>query len=217
MPQTALWFMRHGEVQNGMVGAFVGRKDVALCDVGHKQAQGIATFLEQAHVDAVVSSPRIRALDTAKPLAETKGLGIDVRDPLAEMDFGDWEGRFWEDIEAEDPEFAHKWQHDPGAIPCPGGETANSFAARVQEDLEKVRQEYSGQTVAVFAHAGTNRAILSQITGRPYMESFAFAQDYGNVSAAAWDENTGFGQVAIWNHVPGPRSVEHGDGGRSVE
>lgn len=214
---TAIWFIRHGEVEAPHVGAFVGRIDISLSDLGHAQARGVAHFLREAEVDAIIASPRQRARLTADPLAEATGLNVEVRDPFAEMHFGDWEGKHWPEIEELDPDFAHKWRHDPATIPCPGGETANDFAARVQQGLHDTLEEFEGRQIALFAHAGTNRAVLSHVTQRPYMESFCFAQDYGCVNAAAWDPETGFGQVALVNHVPGPRSDEHGDGGRKVE
>lgn len=211
------WFIRHGEVEAPFVGAFVGVKDVDLSPVGKAQAEGIATWLEEAEVDAIIASPRKRSQKTARPLSKQSGIPIITRDGFAEMDFGDWEGKFWEDIEAEDPEFAAKWQSDPGTIPCPNGETANQFALRVQDALDTVLREFDGKTVAIFCHAGVNRAILSHITKRPYMESFHFAQDYGCVNAAAWDLEHGVGQVAMWNYVPGPRSDANGDGPRVKE
>lgn len=199
------------------MGAFVGTIDVQISDTGQAQAQALATFLEHAELDAVLTSPRARARATAAPLARLRGLDVEVRDGLAEMDFGAWEGKHWPDIEALDPPFAKRWQHDPGSIPCPDGESANQFASRVQDELHGILDEFEGRSVALFAHAGTNRAILSHVTQRPYMESFCFAQDYGCANAAAWDPETRFGQVALLNHVPGPRSDQHGDGARQVE
>lgn len=214
---TQAWFIRHGEVEAPFVGAFVGSTDVGLSETGLAQAEGIARFLEDAEVDAIVASPKQRAQLTAGPLAEKKGIPIITREDLAEMHFGDWETKFWEDIEAEDPQFAARWQSDPGTIACPNGETANGFALRVQDELARILREYEGKTVAIFCHAGVNRAILSHVTRRPYMESFHFAQDYGCVNAGAWDLEHGVGQIAMMNYVPGPRSNTQGDGPRVDE
>ena len=210
---TRLWFIRHGEVEAPYVGTFVGSLDVALSDVGRHQAAAAATFLEAAKVDAVLSSPRRRARDTAAPLARHHGHGIEIKDVFAEMDFGEWEGLPWAEIEARDPAFAATWQADPSCHACPAGESAGGFAERVQVGLAELLEEFKGRSVALFGHAGTNRAVLATLTQRPYMESFVFAQDYGCVNAAAWDPATGFGQVALVNLVPGPRSRDQGDGG----
>lgn len=214
---TRLWFIRHGEVETPYIGTFLGSTDVGLSDVGQHQAQAISGFLDAMELDAVLTSPLKRAADTAAPTAEARGLDA-INVPWAkEMHFGAWEGRSWEDIEADDPDFAKAWQGNPGSTPCPDGDTADQFAAHVQEGLVNTLREYQGKAIALFAHAGTNRAILSAVTGRPYMESFVFSQDYGSVNAAAWDLETGSGQIAMLNVVPGPPSEMNGDGGRRLD
>jgi broad specificity phosphatase PhoE len=132
------------------------------------------------------------------------------------MDFGHWEGLSWPDIESRDAEVAAAWQADPVTIACPGGEHAGGFCDRASTAMQEVLAEYAGRNIAVFGHAGTNRAFLSMLTGLPYMETFVFAQDYGCLNAAAWDHVAGHGQVALVNLVPGPRSAAHGDGGRRL-
>mgnify|MGYP000607367749 CR=1 FL=1 len=212
---TQVWFIRHGEVAAPFVGTFLGSTDAPLSDLGRHQAAAVAAFLEDAPIDAIVSSPRQRALDTARPLAEKLGQRIDVVDGLAEMSFGQWECLAWPDIEARDPDFARRWQADPTTVACPGGEAAGPFADRVLDAFRDLLARHEGGTVAVFGHAGTNRAFLADATGLPYMHTFCFAQDYGCINAGAWDGDTA--QLALMNLVPGPRSGDNGDGGRRVE
>lgn len=210
MAATRLWFCRHGEVEAPWVGAFIGTTDVALSPLGRHQAEAIAAYLEPAPLDAVLSSPRKRALDTIGAVARSKGMKLDVRKGLAEMHFGDWEGKTWEEILALDQDHAKRWEEDPANTAPPGGETANAFAERIATELEAIVDEYKGRSIAVGAHAGSNRGILAAILGRPYMEMFAFAQDYGCVNAVGWLPQGGFGQVALVNFVPGPPSQRHG-------
>lgn len=212
---TSLWFIRHGEVDPGYVGTFVGSSEVALSEVGRHQAAAIDVFLQQAGLDAILTSPRVRAQETATPLAEATEMNPEVRHALAEMDFGQWEGRTWADIEAADPDFAATWQSDPTAHACPGGESAGDFADRVQQELREILQEFEGRNVAIFGHAGVNRAILAHVIGIPYMQSFTLSQDYGCVNAAGWQAD--LAQVALLNFVPGPRSAMQGDGERVGE
>lgn len=209
--QTRLWFMRHGEVEAPWVGTFVGAKDVALSDLGRHQAEAIAKYLEDAPIDAIVTSPRKRALDTAAPLARSKGLKLDIRKHLGEMDFGAWEGLHWQAIQQRDPEFASTWSADPAKIPCPNGESCDLFFERCSAEVTKLVEEYKGRTIVFSGHAGVNRCIIGNILKRPYLDCFAFAQDYGCLNAAGWGEH-GFGQIALLNFVPGPRSKVQGDG-----
>ncbi len=212
---TTLWFVRHGEVATEHIGSFVGTLDVPLSDVGKHQAAAVASFFDGMPIDAVLASPRQRAQETAAPMAKSGDFQVETRQAFAEMDFGEWEGLHWPEIEARDPEFAAKWQTDPATIACPGGDTAGDFAARVQRELHHVLDEFRGRNVVLFGHAGVNRAIMADIMGIPYMQSFSLSQDYGCVNAAGWDGP--LAQVALVNLVPGPRSVRQGDGKRVGE
>ncbi len=212
---TTLWFMRHGEVDPDYVGTFVGRLDVGLSDLGRHQAQAIGEFLAEAGIEHILSSPKQRAMRTAQPLASHLELDLDVRPALAEMDFGEWEGLRWPDIVARDEEFAAEWQQDPTNTPCPGGESAGQFAARIEGAMADVLEEFQDRHIALFGHAGVNRAVMAQIMGIPYMQSFSLSQDYGCVNAAGWDGE--LAQIALVNMVPGPRSTLQGDGDRVGE
>lgn len=207
--------MRHGEVDADYVGTFVGRLDIGLSDVGRHQAQAIGEFLAEAGIEHVLSSPKQRALRTAQPLAAHLELEPDVRPALAEMDFGEWEGLHWPQIVERDEEFAAQWQQDPTNIACPGGESAGQFSQRVHDAIDDILEEFQGRHIAMFGHAGVNRAIMSQVMGIPYMQSFSLSQDYGCVNAAGWDGE--LAQIALVNMVPGPRSVIQGDGNRVGE
>ncbi len=196
------------------MGTFVGRTDVRLSELGRHQAEAIGSFLDGQGIDAVLTSPRLRAQNTARPLAEAIQIKPEIRLELAEMDFGQWETRTWEEIAARDPEFAAKWADDPTSIACPGGESAGAFAARVQAELARIVEEFEGRTVAVFSHAGTNRAFLASALDIPYMGAFRLCQDYGCINAGSW--NGDGAQLALVNLVPGPMSEAQGDGQRIV-
>lgn len=210
MQGTRLWFVRHGEVEEHMVGTFLGTTDVGLSALGRHQGEAIGKYLEDAPIEAILSSPRKRSLDTIAPLARAKGMKLDVRKNLAEMDFGAWEGLHWQQIVSGWPDLAKTWERDPATIPTPNGESCDTFYARIDAELLRVLDEYRGRTIALAAHAGTNRAILAHVLKRPYLDCMAFAQDYGNVNAVGWGPE-GFGQVALVNFVPGPRAKKQGD------
>lgn len=216
MALTRFWFLRHGEVEAPYVGTFTGATDVGLSELGRHQAAALASLLDDAEVDAVVASPRGRALDTAAPFAGARGLRVEVRDDLREMDFGRWETKTWPEIERDDPEAAAAFRSAADVRSFPDGEDTDVFSARVGAAFDALVDEFCGRAVAVFGHAGTNRVFLSRLTGLPYLQTFVFAQDYGCANAAAWDDEVGRGQVALMNFVPGPRSEAHGDGGRNV-
>jgi ribonuclease H / adenosylcobalamin/alpha-ribazole phosphatase len=207
---TRIWFLRHGEVEEQYRGAFIGRTDAKLSDLGRHQAEALKAYLEEAQVDAVLSSPRRRARDSVAPLAAAHGIPVRTLDGLSEMDFGRWEGLHWDAILQQDGDYAREWQQDPSALPPPDGESCAMFQERIDDTLRDVLDEFGGRSVVLGAHAGTNRAILANILRRPYLDAFVFGQDYGCLNAAAWVPETG-GQIALVNFVPGPRSDSSGE------
>ncbi|MFO1533428.1 MAG: histidine phosphatase family protein [Thermoplasmatota archaeon] len=211
MQPTRLWFLRHGEPGGGMAGAFLGRTEADLSPLGRHQAEAVKEYLRDAQVDAVLASPRRRAKDTVAPLAAVHGIPVRPVAGFAEMDFGKWEGLHWDAILRLDRGYAEAWQADPaGSPPGMDGEGCDDFQGRIDAALASVLDEFRGRSVVLGAHAGTCRAILANILRRPYLEAFAFAQDYGCVNAAAWPEGAG-AQIALTNFVPGPRSATGGD------
>lgn len=192
------------------MGAFIGRTEAELSDMGRHQAEALKEYLRDAEVDAILSSPRLRARATVSPLAAAHGIPVRTVPGFAEMEYGRWEGLHWEEILRLDRDFANRWQSDPAALAIPGGESVQEFEARVAAALGETLVEFRGRCVVLAAHAGVSRAILAGILGIPFLEAFAFAQDYGNLNAAAWDE-AGRGQVALVNFVPGPRSASAGE------
>ncbi|HLF16895.1 MAG TPA: histidine phosphatase family protein [Candidatus Thermoplasmatota archaeon] len=211
MDPTRLWFLRHGEIEERFVGTILGSTDVGLSPLGRHQAEAVKEYLKEAPLDAIVASPLRRARDTVAPLAAARGIPVEVRKGFAEMDFGQWDGLTWEAVKAKDGEKAIAWERDPATVAPPGGESADMFFARIEGELTRLLQEFKGRSVVLGGHSGVNRAILAHILKRPYMDCFAFAQDYGCLNAAGWSAETGFGQVALVNFVPGPRAKAQGD------
>src|SRR4030081_1588113 len=106
--------VRHGETEWALQGRHTGRTDVRLTERGRQQAVSLGRFLRRRQFANVLVSPLQRALETCR----LAGLGdvAEIRDDLAEWDYGDYEGRTTEDILAERPGWT-LW--DDGV---PGGE-----------------------------------------------------------------------------------------------
>ncbi len=77
-----LYIIRHGESQ-GNVGQDV--ENPTLTELGQKQAELLAIRLRNISFDVILSSPLTRAVQTATPLAELRGMPITVLDELYEV------------------------------------------------------------------------------------------------------------------------------------
>ncbi len=124
--------------------------------------------------DRVYSSPLRRCRQLAKQLAASPI----VDDRLQELNFGDWEGCFWNDIA---PQKLQPWMDDFVNVACPRGESYQMLSERVTAFWQEL-PEGPFETLLVVAHAGPIRAILAQALQLPLEHSFRLAIDYGSVS-----------------------------------
>jgi len=106
-----LYLIRHGETLWNRARIFQGKQDSPLTDIGIAQAIALGEYIkkEEIEVDEVFSSPLGRAFDTAKLVFSEKEIISDWN--LAEMAFGDWEGKDIDHLKAYEKEnhnFFHK-------------------------------------------------------------------------------------------------------------
>jgi broad specificity phosphatase PhoE len=150
MPTTIL-LVRHGETDWNLERRVQGHSNTPLNETGRRQAIELATALADERVDAVYSSDLVRAHETARILADRKGLGVTVIPELREKDFGTWEG-------STDQEILRRY---PEARVGPWGdaETHEDMSGRVMESLQRIAQSHPGGRVLVVAHGGPLRAV----------------------------------------------------------
>src|SRR5205085_3024389 len=97
------------------------RRDVALSSDGLQQAEIVSDLLAVEPLAAVYSSPRERAYYTARTIGEPQELKVRIADGLDEVDFGDWTGMSFNDLEG-DPAWT-EWNEARGSARPPGGES----------------------------------------------------------------------------------------------
>jgi len=148
-----LILIRHAESkhsQNRLIAA--GASCPGLTDHGFQQARQLAERLELQHCDLLLSSPVLRAYQTAQILAEKIGKPIEQNSDLRELDPGDAEGLTWPDYDARYGAF------DLLAYPtrpiAPNGESWSDFMGRIRATHEQFAQKYQGQTVIAVTHGG---------------------------------------------------------------
>lgn len=179
---TRLILVRHAEPAEEARGRCYGTLDLALSARGREQASALALAVRD--VDAVVSSPRLRALQTAEPLARRYGLCVETDDRLRELDFGDLEGRTYEEIEREQPEVFREWMTSPTTVRFPNGESYADLRDRAAAALDEVRRRYP--VAVVVTHGGVIRAGLAGWLELPDHAIFRLDQRYCGVTVVDW-------------------------------
>lgn len=95
--------VRHGQTDWNVAGKFQGWQDMPLNDEGRREVARLVVVMTAYNlhfpIDAIVTSPLIRAYHTAKPVGDKLGIPIIVDDRLKECNFGSWEGLTWPEVE----------------------------------------------------------------------------------------------------------------------
>ena len=163
-----------------MTGHWQGHGDSPLSDRGVEQAQALATRLNGATFDRVVSSDLSRAADTARAVGARIGMEPELRPQWREIDVGDWEGLTREEVRARFPQqIAALKEGKP--IKIGGAESWLELTQRVHGAFQELRSELAaGQRALVFAHGGVIASLVGVL--------FGIARDrrrLGNVSNTA--------------------------------
>jgi alpha-ribazole phosphatase len=183
-----LLLVRHAEPTEDAHGRCYGRLDVELSESGREQCRRLAGHLSGEPLAAIVSSPRRRARDTADAIAEPHTLPVTVLDQLKELDFGELEGRTYDEISVSRPALYEQWMTEPTAVRFPGGEGYLDLHARVVDAMAQLRATYDRQMVVAVAHGGVVRAVLAEALGIPHHRIFRLAVDTASITRVEWCE-----------------------------
>lgn len=127
---------------------------------------GRQAWTDLPHPDAVVASPMVRTRQTAEAVGRRLGSRVRVEAAVREADFGVWEGRTPEELEAEAPGALRAWYDDP-TVRAPGGESLADVGARVGTALERLVPDNQGHTIVVVSHVMAIRAGLGAVLELP--------------------------------------------------
>lgn len=158
--QSRIWLIRHGETEWSAAGRHTGRNDLPLNPEGERQAKRLRERLAGHAFVRVLTSPLRRARDTCA-LAGC-GASAEVEPDLGEWDYGQYEGRTYAEITAEQRDWS-LWRDG-----APGGESPAQVAARVDRVLGGLQQRTGD--VAVFAHGHVLRVFAARYLGWPAAE-----------------------------------------------
>jgi alpha-ribazole phosphatase len=192
--------IRHGEPEASARGRCYGKLDVGLSVDGRRQIERTAELLEQFEIAAIYSSPRVRATESAKILAEKYSLNVETRGDFAEIDFGDFEGLEYEEVERKFPEIYKQWMEAPTMVEFPNGESFDRMQVRVLRAVNELKLRHARETFAVVSHGGANRIVLANALGMQNADIFRLGQDYA--AANVLDFYGEFPVVKLMNLAP---------------
>jgi len=154
----AVTLVRHGQTERSITSTYSGRLDVPLTDTGREQAQRAAQQLAGTGIDAVVTSPLVRARDTARAIAAAAGVRLTVDERLIEVDYGPFEGLDRDGARAQLGAAFENWRADPFGAPVAGMEPLGDALKRARAATKDVLAAYAHPVVV--GHQGILRIVL---------------------------------------------------------
>ncbi len=149
---TTIYIVRHGETNWNLEGRFQGIEDIELNNTGRQQALNCTSYLKNFDCNVIVSSPLLRAKETAEIIARELGISnVEIMNELKEKDFGSASGLLWKEI---DKTF-------PNGIP--DAEPKEYTTTRSMEALKIIDEKYNNKNVIVVTHGGIINTIFNFI------------------------------------------------------
>src|SRR5271166_675596 len=160
-------FVRHAQTEWTRERRYQGHRDLPLSSEGVGEAAGLAVQLYGLGIGAVISSPLLRACQTARIIAKELGLGQPRVDPrLMEVGYGGWEGLTQQEIAERWPNELKEWKKAPGSFRFPGGENLEAVGRRLFDFLGEQYARFAEDPTPIVAvtHAGPIRlAVLDAL------------------------------------------------------
>lgn len=179
--KTKVILIRHSESVGNDQLIFQGRIDCEVSENGKKQLDLVSLRLRNVQMDALVSSPLLRARQTAEAINRFHHLPLEIYGDLIEIDGGDFNGTLWNDLPVRFPEQNERWHQDPANFEAPHGETMRQVYDRIWRGILSVVHDHRGQTVCVVSHGCAIRNLICRLL-------------YGSIehlNDTPWSDNTG--------------------------
>ncbi len=166
-----IYVVRHGETNANACGRLQGWSNEPLNENGRRLAELTGQGLRGIRFDCCISSPLLRAMQTARILLQESRNEIPILldDRIKEINMGDWERKKFRPGEREvDEREIRLFFTDPFRLGgCPGGETVGQVCARTQAFLKELIARDDGRTYLVATHGFALRAMLNFLYDDP--------------------------------------------------
>lgn len=184
---TYIYLVRHCEAMGNHKRIFQGSTDCDVSEIGTVQLGYLKERFKDVKLDAVYSSPLIRAQKTAEAISCGKGLQINIRHNLAELDGGVVEGRPWQEAFNAIPGLADAWNNHPQDFAPQGGEAMRDAYVRIYNEIIELAHANRGKTIAAASHGGVLRCLTCRI----------LYNDITRLKDVPWHENTAITLIKI--------------------
>ncbi|MGM9929805.1 MAG: histidine phosphatase family protein [Bacillus sp. (in: firmicutes)] len=159
--------IRHGLTAYNVDKKYLGFTDEPVLRERLKDYEPLRLQLTQQPLSKIYSSDLRRCVETAEYLFAQQPIHLDKR--LREMNFGDYEGKTYEQLK----NFSQyrKWIDDWAKAGPPNGENGQHFRQRIQQFMQQLFLDTQlGEHIVIVSHGGVIRYIVSSLCDLPYWD-----------------------------------------------
>ncbi len=142
-------------------GQCYGRADLPLEPGWQAAMPALAASLRPTGPRIVHTSPLGRCLMPAETLGLLLDVPVRIDRRLIELDFGDWDGRPWDELPRE---ALDRWAANPAGFAAPGGESGRSLIDRVRQVRDALVD--AATSAVVISHGGPLRLLGPMLRGQ---------------------------------------------------
>lgn len=173
--------IRHGQTDWNRDGRIMGARPIPLNEKGRRQIESLSGSMEEIELEAIYSSPILRAWESARLLARGRKLRMIKAPEIGEIDYGDWVGKRFEDIKRE--KSYQIYYSTPGRAKVPGGERMIDVYNRSVKFIENLKKQHPAGRVALVSHADVIKAILVHYLDLDLNDLLKIRIDNGSLSS----------------------------------
>ncbi|MGP9683044.1 histidine phosphatase family protein [Brachybacterium sp. AOP3-A1-3] len=199
MDSAVVYLARHGQTEWNVQKRWQGQLESPLTGQGRQAATDLAQFAVERDVDAVFSSPLLRARSTAAIAANALGVRLQVLPELAELHHGAMAGLTAPEADSMFPGARATREHDKYQWRFPGGENYADADERAARAISEVEREGCNRALIV-SHEMIGRMLLRQAAGweprvtlgrrQPHHRVYRVVRSTGEVSELSTDPST---------------------------
>ncbi|MDH3354912.1 MAG: alpha-ribazole phosphatase, partial [Chromatiales bacterium] len=165
---TRIDLIRHGEPVGG--SRYRGQIDDPLSEKGWQQMRDAVA--DHAPWEQIISSPLSRCADFANELSARHNIPVTFDERLAEIGFGDWEGKSAAELMESSPDILMNFWRDPVNHTPPNAEPLIDFQVRVIGAWDEIISRYADQHILIVGHAGQMRMVIRHVLDMPLDKMF---------------------------------------------
>jgi alpha-ribazole phosphatase/probable phosphoglycerate mutase len=169
-------------VENFSEKTYNGHKDVDITELGVRQMEAVASWLEGESLSGVYCSGLTRTKKGADIIAAKHNLASEPHLAFMELDIKPWEGLNAYEIEERFPGAFEAWTKNAADYKISGGESVRELSERVVPALREIIAAKQGKNIALVAHGAVNRVIIADAMKLDLNNIYSIEQDYGCIN-----------------------------------